>query len=51
MQWTGPAFTEMTEQRYQSSNFTSKLAGLKLADLDGTRVTGLTSTWIAPPAG
>ncbi|MGE0880770.1 MAG: SDR family NAD(P)-dependent oxidoreductase [Acidimicrobiia bacterium] len=37
--------------RYQSSKFTSKLAGLKLADLDGERVLGLTSNWIADPAG
>lgn len=33
--------------RYQSSSFTSKLAGLKLSDLNGERVIGLTSTWIA----
>ena len=39
------------KQRYQSSKFTSKLVGLKLADLDGERVLGLTSNWIAEPAG
>jgi NAD(P)-dependent dehydrogenase (short-subunit alcohol dehydrogenase family) len=32
--------------RYQTSSFTSRLVGIKLADLDGSLVTGFTSGWL-----
>jgi NAD(P)-dependent dehydrogenase (short-subunit alcohol dehydrogenase family) len=35
--------------RYQTSKFTSRLVGIKLADLDGTGVTEFTSRWFDPP--
>ena len=31
--------------RYQTSRFTTKLVGMKLADLDGTAVSAFTSSW------
>jgi NAD(P)-dependent dehydrogenase (short-subunit alcohol dehydrogenase family) len=36
--------------RYQTSSFTKRLIGMKLADLDGSTITGFTSTWLDPPA-
>ena len=33
--------------RYQTSETARQFTGLKLADLDGMRVQGLTRTWIA----
>ena len=33
--------------RYQSSRFTTKLVGLKLADLDGATITAMTGGWLA----
>lgn len=33
--------------RYQSSRFTTKLVGLKLADLDGATITAMTGSWLA----
>ena len=36
--------------RYQTSRFTERLVGFKLADLDGSLVTGFTSSWLDAPA-
>ena len=36
--------------RYQTHRFATKLAGMKLADLNGDAVTGFTSRWFDPPA-
>jgi NAD(P)-dependent dehydrogenase (short-subunit alcohol dehydrogenase family) len=36
--------------RYQTSRFTSRLIGMKLADLNGSVISDFTSTWIAEPA-
>ena len=35
--------------RYQTSNFTTKLASLKLSDLTGERVTSFTAGWLEAP--
>jgi len=37
--------------RYQTSRFTSRLIGMKLADLDGSVVTDFTAGWFAAPPG
>jgi hypothetical protein len=31
--------------RYQTSSFTTKLVGIKVADLDGSKVSAFTSSW------
>jgi NAD(P)-dependent dehydrogenase (short-subunit alcohol dehydrogenase family) len=36
--------------RYQTSKFTRRLIAMKLADLDGSQVTGFTAGWIKAPA-
>jgi NAD(P)-dependent dehydrogenase (short-subunit alcohol dehydrogenase family) len=36
--------------RYQTSNFTTKLASLKLSDLTGEQVTSFTAGWLEAPA-
>jgi NAD(P)-dependent dehydrogenase (short-subunit alcohol dehydrogenase family) len=36
--------------RYQTSQFTSRLIGIKLADLDGSLVSGFTSGWLDAPS-
>jgi NAD(P)-dependent dehydrogenase (short-subunit alcohol dehydrogenase family) len=36
--------------RYQTSNFTTKLASLKLSDLTGEQVTSFTAAWLEAPA-
>ena len=37
--------------RYQTSRFTTRLAGFKLSDLTGRQVTTFTSGWLEDPAG
>jgi NAD(P)-dependent dehydrogenase (short-subunit alcohol dehydrogenase family) len=34
--------------RYQTSRFTTRLVGMKLADLDGSKVTAFTAGWLEP---
>ena len=36
--------------RYQTSNFTTRLASLKLSDLTGEKVTSFTAGWLEEPA-
>jgi NAD(P)-dependent dehydrogenase (short-subunit alcohol dehydrogenase family) len=35
--------------RYQTSSFTRRLIGMKLADLDGSAITGFTGSWLDAP--
>jgi NAD(P)-dependent dehydrogenase (short-subunit alcohol dehydrogenase family) len=46
----GVSREEKPRLRYQTSNFTTKLASLKLSDLTGERVTSFTAGWLEPPA-
>jgi NAD(P)-dependent dehydrogenase (short-subunit alcohol dehydrogenase family) len=43
------ATTDAPHLRYQTSEGILKLTALKLKDLTGDRITGLTRSWIAPP--
>jgi hypothetical protein len=40
------ATTSMPRFRWQTSDSAASFAGLSLADLDGSRVLGMTSTWL-----